>query len=177
MSDDYRLVGKLCKKWWDVNIHADTGHARKTRAELRRANKTLAVLGVSAVHDLYRSLHDAGFKLYYQDEGPDRLALIAAALAQVKDSSGVSAPCYFGNGSPPNLSLIRFNSLIKTKQARHLIRPLVRALKIVKGAVNVNKLANDLYFWNHDQTRMQWCFDYYGATEAKPFNEQQETKA
>ena len=51
---------------------------------------------------------------------------------------------------------------------------VARALRLVKGGANVRKLATDLYWWN-DRTRADWCFDYHGATDAKPIPE--ETKA
>ena len=63
MSDDHPSVGEIGMKWWHSAIHADTGRARKTRAELRRADTPLAALGVSAVHDLNRALEDAGHGL------------------------------------------------------------------------------------------------------------------
>lgn len=175
MSDDHPPVGEIGMRWWRSAIHADTGHARKARAELRRAGTPLAVLGVSAVHDLHRALCDAGHGLHRRADGPDRLALIAVALAHVKEP-GAAAARRFGAGDPPPLSPIRFNALIRAEAPRDLIRPLSRALGIIGGGADVRKLAEDLYWWN-EQTRTEWCFDYHGAADAKPTLEDEETPA
>ena len=167
MSDDHPPVGEIGMRWWRSAINADTGRTRRTRAELRRADTPLAVLGVSAVHDLNRALKDAGYGLHHRADGPDRLALIAVALAHVNEGRGAAAARRFGAGVPPPLSSIRFNSLIRTEAPRELIRPLVRALKIIGGSTDARKLTRDLYWWN-ERVRTNWCFDYYGATDAKP---------
>ena len=174
MSDSHPSVGDIGMKWWLRAIAADTGHTRKTRAELRRADTPLTALVVSAVHDLNRALKDAGHGLHHRADGPDRLALIAVALAHVKDGRGAAAARRFGAGDPPPLSSIRFNTLIRTEAPRDLIRPLVRALKIIDGRTDARKLTRDLYWWN-ERVRTGWCFDYYGVTDAKPLDEDEET--
>ncbi len=174
MSDECPSIGEVGVRWWRSNIDADTGRARKARAELRRADTPLAVLGVSAVHDLNRDLCDAGHGLHHRADGPDRLALIAAVLAHVREP-GAAAARRFGAGDPPSLSQIRFNALIRAEAPRDLIRPLTRALGIIGGSAGVRKLAEDLYWWD-ERTRTEWCFDYYGAADAKPSFEDQETR-
>ncbi len=162
-------------RWWRNAIDAETGRARRARAVLRRADTPLAVLGVSAVHDLNRALCDTGHELRRRADGPDRLALIAVALAHMKDGQGAAAARRFGAGDPPPLSPIRFNALIRTEAPRDLIRPLARALGIVGGSADVRKLAEDLYWWN-ERIRTEWCFDYHGAADAKPSFEDEETR-
>ena len=174
MSDDHPPVGEIGMRWWRSAINADTGRTRRTRAELRRADTPLAVLGVAAVHDLNRALKDAGYGLHHRADGPDRLVLIAVALAHVNEGRGAAAAWRFGVGVPPPLSSIRFNSLIRTEAPRELIRPLVRALKIIGGSTDARKLTRDLYWWN-ERVRTDWCFDYYGATDAKPLEKDEET--
>ena len=173
MTDKRSSAGDICARWWRSAIDADTGHARNTRAELRRADTPLAVLGVSAVHDLNRELEEAGYRLRHHIDGPDRLALIAVVLAHVKEGRGANAARRFGAGVPKPLSVLRFNTLIRTNSLRELIRPLVRALAIIGGSTDVRKLADDLYWWN-DRVRTEWCFDYYGASDAKPVVEDEE---
>ena len=175
MSDEHPSIGEVGMSWWRSNIDADTGRARKARAELRRADTPLAALGVSAVHDLNRDLCDAGHGLRHRADGPDRLALIAVALAHMKDGRGAAAALRFGAGDPPPLSPIRFNALIRAEAPRDLIRPLTRALGIIGGSADVRKLAEDLYWWN-ERTRTEWCFDYHGAADAKPSFEDEETR-
>lgn len=171
---DTPSIAEVCKGWWNVCIAADTGAARRARAELRRAAGVTDALGVSATHELNRRLLRAGYDLRQRRDGPDRLALIAVALAQVAQDQSETAAQRFGAGEPKPLSGARFNVLIRSKEPRWLMRPLVRALQVAKGSANVRRLAADLYWWN-DKTRTVWCFDYHGAADAKPTPEEADT--
>ena len=160
-------IAEVCKGWWDTCIAAETGAARRARAELRRAAGVTDALGISATHELNRRLVRAGYDLRQRRDGPDRLALITVALAQVAQDRRETTAQRLGAGEPKTLSSVRFNALIRAKEPRQLMRPLVRALQVAKGSANVRRLAADLYWWN-DKTRADWCFDYHGATDAKP---------
>jgi len=163
-------VNSICQGWWAREISAETGSARKTRAELRRADTALKALGVPAVHRLNAALSAGDFDLRHD---PERLALIAVALAQVKER-GPKVARAFGAGDPPALSPIRFNALIRATTPGALWRPLNRALAVIKGAASPGALAADLFYWN-EQTRTRWCFDYYGETTAAPMQQETET--
>lgn len=167
MSED---VKGICNDWWAREISAETGPARKTRAELRRADTALKALGVPAVHRLNAALAVAGFDLRYN---PTRLALIAVALAHIKER-GPKVARAFGAGEPPALSSIRFNALIRATTSEELWRPLTRALAVIRGVANPGALAAAIYYWN-EQTRTRWCFDYYGETTAAPLELETET--
>ena len=167
-------IAEVCKGWWDTCIAAETGAPRRARAELRRAASMADALGISATHELNRRLVRAGHDLRKRRDGPDRLALIAVALAQVVQDRRETAAQRLGAGEPKTLSGVRFNALIRAKEPRRLMRPLVRALQVAKGAANVRRLAADLYWWN-DKTRTDWCFDYHGASDAKPTPEEANT--
>ena len=164
-------IAEVCKGWWDTCIAAETGGARRARAELRRAASIADALGISATHELNRRLVRAGHDLCERRDGPDRLALIAVALAQVAQDRRETAAQRLGAGEPKTLSGLRFNALIRAKEPRQLMRPLVRALQVAKGAANVRRLGADLYWWN-DKTRTDWCFDYHGASDARPTPEE-----
>ena len=168
---DTPSIAEVCKGWWDACIAAETGGARRSRAELRRAAGVTDALGVSATHELNRRLARAGHDLRQRRDGPDRLALIAVALAQIVQDQRETAAQRFGTGDPKSLSGARFNVLIRAKEPRWLMRPLARALQVAKGSANVRRLAADLYWWN-DKTRTVWCFDYHGASDAKPTPEE-----
>ncbi len=165
-------IGATCMSWWRNNIDGGTGDARRSRAELRRAGGVTAALSLSATHELNRRLIEAGYDLRRGRDGPDRLALIAVALAHVAKHRPDSAARRFGSGAPKALNGIRFNALIRAKDPGQLLRPLARSLRLVDGAVNVAKLAADLYWWN-DKVRTDWCFDYHGAEDAKPASEEE----
>ncbi len=158
--------GDVAIAWWKESLVSDTGLARKTRAQLRRAITPVEALNIVGVHDLYRKLTEAGFDVRRFNEGPDKLALVATVLARVKTNQKEPLARIFG-GNPALLSRIRFDAIIRTDSPRDLCRQLVRALHIVKDGANVRRLTNDLYWWN-DRVRTDWCFDYHGASVAKP---------
>lgn len=160
-------VGATCMSWWANNVNADTGSARRSRAELRRAGSTTAALSLAATHELNRRMVDAGHDLRKRKDGPERLALIAVTLANVMRHRTESAATRFGHGDPKALNGIRFEALIRSETPSQIMRPLARSLRLVDGAVNVAKLASDLYWWN-EKVRTDWCFDYHGAADAKP---------
>lgn len=165
-------IGTACLSWWRTGIVGEGGPAKRSRAQLRRAAGVTATLSLSPTHDLNRRLIEAGHDLRRRKDGPERLALIAVALAHVADHRSESAARRFGTGDPKNLSGIRFDTLVRAKEPGQLLRPLVRSLQVVDGAVNVAKLASDLYWWN-DKVRTDWCFDYHGAADAKPTSEKE----
>lgn len=167
MSED---VNSICQSWWAREINAEAGPARKTRAELRRASSPLAALGVSAVHRLNAGLAAGGFDLHHD---PTRLALIAVALAHVKET-GQNAARTFGGGDPPTLNPIRFNTMIRAIAPDALWRPLIRALAVINGKAAPGALGADIFYWN-EPTRTRWCFDYYGETGADPIKQETET--
>ncbi len=169
-------IGATCMSWWCRNIAGEAAAARRSRAQLRRAAGVTPALCLSATHDLNRRLIEAGHDLRPRRDGPDRLALIAVALAHIAKDSPDSAAKRFGRpkGERPTLSGIRFNALIRAKEPGQLLRPLVRSLRLVDGNVNVAKLATDLYWWN-DKARTDWCFDYHGAADAKPTSSEKES--
>ena len=74
----------VCKAWWATCIVADTGSARRARAELWRSASVTDVLSLAATHELHRRLVGAGYDLRKRRDGPDRLALIAVALARLR---------------------------------------------------------------------------------------------
>ncbi len=162
-------VGNICARWWGETLANDRGPARKARAELRRADGPVGALAVAQVHDLNARLCAAG-----HESAPERLALIAVALAHVEEGQGPRAAQAFGAGDPPALSAIRFNALIRAHSIRDLWRPLIRALKLVKGQASAAALAEDIHYWS-DKTRTRWCFDYYGETFASPTPEETTT--
>ena len=164
----------VAKDWWNSCIAADVGVTRQARAQLRRATSVTDALGLRATHDLHLRLAAVGHDLRERVDGPDRLALIAVALAHVTEDLGESAAIRFGSGKPtPTLSGLRFDAIIRSTEPRQLMRPLARALRIIRGGANVSRLAGDLYWWG-DRVRTRWCFEYHGATDAIPITKETE---
>ena len=164
---DKESPGAVCAAWWWQTFGADDGAARMTRARFRRCATPAEALTIEATHDLNRRLRKAGYRPH-----ADRLALMAISLARVTENGHPRLAAVFGRrparNSPRALSEMRFQNLIQTTDKADLIRPLRRAMSIVRRIpVNVSALGNDLYHWN-DGTRTEWCFQYFGATDAAP---------
>ena len=168
MSDENKAsdIGRICANWRSHALAADDGAARLSRAKLRRADGPVAVLGVRAVHDLNSRLAAVGHDMR-RGEAPDRLALIATALAHLKDGNGPYAAKAFGAGETPALSGIRFNTLVRARSPRELWKPLLRGLAVIDGRANAAQLATDILYWG-DRVRTRWCFEYYGESLAAP---------
>jgi len=160
--------GTICMAWWRGLTDPSIGRSRADLARLRRAGGAVDALAIRAVHDLNRKLAAAGHDMR---SAPDKLALIAQVLAQVKEHTGQRLAQRMGQGDPKPLSEIRFDRLIRTRDPAELATQLRRALAVVGQGANVARLAQDLRWWT-DATRASWCFDYYGASQAAPDAEQ-----
>ena len=68
------------------------------------------------------------------------------------------------------MSELRFQRLIRTTDPEDLAVALRRALPLVGHACNVATLGSDLLHWNED-TRIRWCFHYFGATAPTTANQ------
>lgn len=169
MSEDRSDPGTAAARWWFQALSPDTGAGRLARAKLRSAESPSEVLAVEAAHTLHAGLRAAGHDLR---QTPDRLALVAVALANLKQDDGAEAAARFGTlaGDRPLLAPLRFQGLIRTHEPRALIRPLRRALPQIDHRASVARLARDLLFWG-EEVRNRWCFAYYGAAAPTPERE------
>ena len=158
-------IGTAALGWWKGTL-SDSGPGRMARAKLRRCDSPAEALQVEATHRLHRALGDR------LTQRADYLALIAVALANVKDSTPETAPARMGQA----LSALRFQSLIRSEAPADLIRPLRRALAQIDHTANVAGLACDLFYWS-DKTRNRWAFAYYGATIPQIIESPQESDA
>ena len=129
---------------------------------------------IDAVHDLNSRLRARGFC-----PDADQLALVAIALAYIAETGEFRLAAEFGRRAgkdrPRTLSEQRFQVLIRTTRHADLITPLRRAMAIVgRVRIAVAPMATDLYFWS-ENTRTQWCFQYFGAADAAPERISQES--
>ena len=165
MREDF---GTICLGWWRGLTDKRIGRSRADLARLRRAGGAVDVVAIRAVHDLNRRLAASGYDLRQK---PDRLVLVSRTLACVKEHTGERLAQRMGKtkgtGNSKALSEVRFDRLIHTLEPTELATQLRRALAVVEQRANVARLAQDLRWWT-DTTRAQWCFDYYGASQAMP---------
>jgi CRISPR system Cascade subunit CasB len=138
--------------WW-----RELDKNRGERAVLRRS-RTLAEVAFSpAYHHLRLTLSRLGPVDY------DRLALVAGLSARVKvDNEGSPIAGQMAaaqaNGSAL-VSGLRFRRILKMKEDA-LFAGMTRIIALLSGTVNLQSLAQSVYFWN-DQTRKEWAFEYY----------------
>jgi CRISPR system Cascade subunit CasB len=165
MSEPEKRAGAVCARWWRVAL-ADTGPGRMARAKLRRCETAAEAMAVAATHDLHMALREAGHDLTRR---PDTLALVAVALANLRETDPADAATRFGAaaGDRRRLSEARFRELVRATEPGALIRPLRRALAIIDHRANAARLASDLFHWG-ESVRTDWCFRYYGAASAAP---------
>ena len=61
------------------------------------------------------------------------------------------------------VSGLRFRRLLKVKEQEELFTSMTRIIALLGGTVNLQSLAQSVYFWN-DRTRKKWAFDYYSKS-------------
>lgn len=172
-------AGDIVRDWWlerlrpehHPKIGEDTGAARALRARLRRPAAPTEVLAERAVHELAQRLPSLRRRPYVLIE----LVRILATVEGERDEDGPRerlAERLGGteNGSDrPRLSDIRFQQLIRS-DGSDLGTAVRRALPRVGKTCDVAQLADDLLAWldedrpeRGEKTRINWCFDYFGA--------------
>lgn len=165
MSDATKKPGQIAFGWWKQNLRPDqdTGPVRALRARLRRADHFADVLAEGRVIEL----HDRLAEMSSWRADPLTLAALAQVLAHVERHEGWRVAQAFGKGDPRALSPPRFQRLMRSDDRQELATGLRRALPLVGRACNVAALAEDILFWG-ENSRIRWCFDYYGAAPPRP---------
>ena len=140
-------------KWWE-GLDKDRGE----RAVLRRCGTLAEVVFSPAYHRLRRTLMNIG---RFDD---DRLSLVIGLSARVKaNADGVGIAEQMATGKPDGsarVSGLRFRRLLKVKDREALFIAMTRTVTLLGGSVNLQSLAQSVYFWN-DKTRKEWAFEYY----------------
>jgi len=134
------------------------------RAELSRA-KTIAdvMLLPSFQHACVR--FKPFFKAEDWEKSIERLALIAALLARVRDMTDQSVPLQMASpqkGEKPVVSELRFRRLIQ-RDRDELYGAMIRVLQKLGRTANIHQLANDMYYWG-DKVKRDWAFTYFPNT-------------
>ena len=100
----------------------------------------------------------------------DSLALVAGLAARVKNNiPGNTLAEQMATGKSDGsarVSGLRFRRLLKIKEGEELLTAMGRVVALLGGCVNLQSLANNLYFWN-DRTRKQWAFEYYSKSPSE----------
>ncbi len=138
-------------KWW-VGLNEDRGE----RAVLRRCGNLVEVVFSPAYHRLRLALGQIG------SVNDDGLALVVGLAARVNDPNDENtiAKQMATGKDKAKVSGLRFRRLLKVKEKEELYTRMGRIIAMLGGAVNLQSLAQSVYFWN-DITRKQWAFEYY----------------
>lgn len=154
------------------------GLGRKARAELRRCADVQALLMEAATYRLSDRLLERERLKDYRRFADDHaaVALVAGVLAQVREDLGNSAslPAALGSAKDsdrPLLSQMRFQRLLRTRNADDFYRQMVRAVKLADNKADVAVLADDILAWHCEQRQAlpdpnhrlhsRWARDYY----------------
>jgi len=95
-----------------------------------------------------------------------RLGLIAAVLAHVDaDDPGLGSlarQMATPKGDKAQVSDVRFRHLLRLEahESDEMLVATARILRQLGGRASVDRLANDLFWWN-DRTKRQWALEYY----------------
>ena len=139
--------------WW-----RELDNNRGERAALRRSAALAEVAFSPAYHRLRLAVGRFGAVDY---EG---LALVAGLAARVKiDGEGSTIAEQMATGKvdgSARVSGLRFRRLLKVKEQEALFTSMTRIIALLGGNVNLQSLAQSVYFWN-DRTRKKWAFEYY----------------
>jgi CRISPR system Cascade subunit CasB len=158
LSFDNPEVRTTLFTWWE-GLDANRGE----RAELRRCNSITKVAFSPAYHQLRHSLMQFGAV------NADRLAVVAAVLSHVKEDVKGNDPkptvawqmaMPVVGGERARVSGLRFRRLLKIDDPEELMSAMIRTVRLLGGTINVNNLAQSLYWWN-ERTKKAWAFDYY----------------
>lgn len=161
------------RKW-----HNDLQERRGARASLRRSTTVNEVCLAEGFRSLLMQTHTL-WKIAGQEWRFTALALVAAAAADVKT---IDERQRFAEQLASVMSERRFTRLAAVKTPDEFLRQLRRAVKLLKGSVNLTSLAEDIFRWcqenddllNHTRRqqrptefiRIRWALEYYQAGDA-----------
>jgi CRISPR system Cascade subunit CasB len=144
----YELV-----EWWK-GLDKDHGE----RAVLRRCTTLAEVVFSPAYHRIRRALLNIG---RFDD---DRLSLVVGLSARVSanaDDFRIAEQMASGKADgSARVSGLRFRRLLKVKEREELFIAMTRIIALLGGVINLQSLAQSVYFWN-DRALKDWAFDYY----------------
>lgn len=138
--------------WWQ-----ELDKNRGERAVLRRSCTLVEVAFSPAYHRLRLAV------LSFGSVNDDGLALIAGLVVRVKvdsEKGSIAEQMATGKTGSARVSGLRFRRLLKVKEQDELFIRMTRIVALLGGEVNLQSLAQSVYFWN-DTTRKKWALDYY----------------
>lgn len=176
VKDDHRVT---LRQW-----HAGLQEKRGLRASLRHSKTVTDACLSEGFRSLLMQTHTL-WKIDAQEWRFTALAITAALAAHVKsidERQTFAAQLGQMTGNNPVMSELRFSRLSAVKTPDELLRQLLRAVRLLNGAINLPSLAEDVFHWcrendewlNHirrqqrptEFIRVRWALEYYQAGEA-----------
>lgn len=161
MSDRFsrdNAIGNILLNWWQ-----GLADDRASRAILRRAGNTTAVVLSAPYQHLFRRLSAAGWNEGKTSHLNDRLAAAIGLLVHVEQDGPLSpakAMSHKASGEErPAVSELRFMRLLESDSPDSLLTGLRRVLPLMEQRVDVIELVNDVLFWG-DKVKKKWAYDY-----------------
>lgn len=155
-------AGEILLAWHEQLEKGDRG----SRATLRRAKNLESVAFVPAYHRLLWDLRGADYGV-----SPQRLVAVAGLAAWVGEN--VSGPSFAKQMGTPEkgsarapISEARFRRILEEPEAEARFVLLARAVRALRGNVNLLSLADSVYFWK-PEVRRDWAYEYYEVAPAK----------
>lgn len=175
VKDDHKVT---LRRW-----HEELQEKRGLRASLRHSKTVNEACLSEGFRSLLMQTHTL-WKIEGQEWRFTALALTAVLAAHVKlidERQTFAAQLGQMTGSNPVMSALRFSRLSAVKTPDELLRQLLRAIRLLKGSVNLPSLADDVFHWcrendeqiNHlrrqqrptEFIRIRWALEYYQAGE------------
>lgn len=160
-------LGQALTRWWE-HLHGKGEFEGKPqtadRAELSRA-QTLADVILLPTFQRACVRFKPFFKAEDWDKSIERLAMILALLARVRETTSESLPLQMASpnkGEKPVVSELRFRRLIQ-RDRDELYGAMIRVLQKLGKKANIHELANDSYYWG-DKVKRKWAFVYFPNT-------------
>jgi CRISPR system Cascade subunit CasB len=146
--------------WWRM-----LNENRGDRAQLRRCGTLTEVVLTPAYHRLRHAV------CRYGAVHEDGLAAMAGLAAKVKTNvveSSIAEQMASGKGDSARarVSGLRFRRVLKVKDQEELFTTMGRVIALLGESVNLQSMAQSVYFWN-DRTRKAWAFDYYSKAPSE----------
>lgn len=155
----------IANEWWRELTSEESGRRgarRAALARLRRASTPIEILQEpEALRLITRLPH----------ENPDRVAILAGVLAQVRQPDDQPIARTIGRTSLDDdqsalMSEARFRRLLQVP-GDELLDAMRRLVRLTKGTANVDSLSFAVLRWG-DRVKKRWIFEYYGVSGNDP---------
>ncbi|HAT6805090.1 TPA: type I-E CRISPR-associated protein Cse2/CasB [Citrobacter freundii] len=173
VKDDHRVT---LRQW-----HGGLQEKRGLRASLRHSKMVTDACLSEGFRSLLMQTHTL-WKIDAQEWRFTALAITAALAAHIKsidERQTFAAQLGQMTGNNQVMSELRFSRLSAVKTPDELLRQLLRAVRLLNGAVNLPSLAEDVFHWcrendellNHirrqqrptEFIRVRWAMEYFQA--------------